>query len=255
LTKAKARALELLADYFCLRIKDVALLMGKNPEDDNDRRNVQTTLSLLHKQRIASRLPYFDLEMDLPTRSFVYGLSDRGAKDYGGKTFDEHSERTLDHELEISTFHIALIKAFPTLRITWHQANIKRGVNPDAYFSITDPALPEGKNTFHYFLEIERAKIGNIKNGEPSIIRKLAKYYEYYDTNECEKDWGSKTYRVITVVRNADKQYNLCERLAENYRHRMFWITTEPLIKGNLMGEIFRTPRDFRTTAYSFISH
>ncbi len=228
--------------------------MGKNPDNDNDRRNVQTTISLLYKQRIASRLPYFDPEIETPTRIFVYGLTDRGAHDYGGKTFDEHSERTLDHELEISQFHIALIKAFPKLRITWNQSNIKRGVAPDAHFSITDPKLPEGKNTFHYFLEIERAKIGNIKNGEPSIIRKLAKYYEYYDTDQCEKDWRFRTFRVITVVRNADKQYNLCERLAAAYRHRMFWITTEPLVKENITGEIFRTPRDFTKAAYSFIS-
>jgi hypothetical protein len=254
LTKAKSKALELLADYFCLRVKDVSLLMGKDPTDDNDRRNVQTSLSLLYKQGITSRLPYFDVAMDLPTRSYVYGLSDRGAKDYGGKTFDEHSERTLDHELEISTFHMILNMVFPELTITWKQSNIKHGINPDAYFSITDKALPEGKNTFHYFLEIERAKIGNIKNGEPSIVRKLAKYYDYYDSNECQKDWGFRTFRVITVVRTADKQYNLCDRL-KDYKHRMFWITTELLVRGNMRGEIFKTPRDFRTTAYSFLSH
>lgn len=141
LTKAKRSALELLADYFCLRVKDVVTLMGKDPNDDNDRRNIQTTLSLLYKQGVASRLPYFDIEMDLPTRSYAYGLTDKSAKEYGGKTFDEHSERTLDHELEISAFHITLLKAFPNFRIVWHQANIKRGVAPDAYFSIGLPDL------------------------------------------------------------------------------------------------------------------
>jgi len=228
-------------------------LIGKDPADDNDRRNIQTTLSLLCKQRIASRLPHFDCEMDLPTRSYVYGLSDRGARKFGGKTFDEHSERTLGHELEISAFHIALIRAYPNLRITWRQSNIKRGISPDAYFAMIDPSLPDGKNTFHFFLEIERAKIGNIKNGDPSIVRKLAHYYDYYDSNECQKAWGFRTFRVVTVVKNADKQYNLCARLSE-YRHRMFWITTEPLVKEKIKGEIFKTPRDFTTTAYSFFS-
>lgn len=228
--------------------------MGKDPEDDTDRRNVQTTLHLLYQQKIASRLPYFDLEMDLPTRSYVYGLTDKGAKEYGGKTFDEHSERTLDHELQITQFHLQLTRTFkgPRYRVRWHQSNIKRGgVAPDAYFSITDTTLPPDKNTDHYFLEIERAKIGNIKDGEPSIIRKLAHYYEYYDTPKCEKDWGFRRFRVITVVRTADKQYNLCERMREHYAHRMFWITTEPHVKESIAGEIFRTPKDWTKVGYS----
>lgn len=254
MTRVKRSALEALADYFCLRIKDVALLTGKDPEDDNNRRSLQTTLSLLYRQGIVTRLPYFDTDKDVQSRSYVYGLTDASAKQYGGKTFDEHSLRTLDHELSISEFHIEFMRAFPKLRIVWKQSNIKRGISPDAYFSVTDPSLPEGKNTMHYFLEIERAKIGNIVNGEPSIIRKLAHYYEYYNSDECQKDWGFRQYHVIVVVRNSDKQYNLCERLAKDYAHRMFWIATEPAFKENIQGEIFRTPRDYPKVAYSFLS-
>jgi len=250
LTKAKIKALELLSDYYVLRVKDIGLLRGQT--DENMRRSTQNTLTSLYREGLVSRLPYFDITMDLPTRTYAYGLTDRTAKEYGGKTFDEHSVRTLDHELEITDFHIAL-KRLP-LKLQWNQANIKKGINPDAYFSLTDPKLPEGKNTMHYFLEIERAKIGNIRNGEPSIVRKLARYYEYYNSDECEKDWGFRTYRVIIVVANSDKQYNLCERLTD-YKHRMFWIATEPAFKENIKGQIFRTPKDFSSTAYSFLSH
>jgi hypothetical protein len=40
------------------------------------------------------------------------------------KTFDEHSQRTLDHQLEISFFHIELKKfaAKNNLRLYWQQA-------------------------------------------------------------------------------------------------------------------------------------
>src|ERR1019366_2811820 len=108
---------------------------------------------------------------------YACGLTDKAVKEYGGKTFDEHSERTLDHELEISYFHIALqgLCDGHGLKLLWRQAELKRGVNPDAYFSIANPAK-EGKNTNHFFLETERAKVGNYRNGEPSIIRKLRAY-------------------------------------------------------------------------------
>jgi hypothetical protein len=58
-------------------------------------------------------------------------------------------------------------------------------INPDAYFAITDTSKPEGKDTPHYFLEIEQAKLGGGKNGEPQIIRKLAKYCAYYNSDGC----------------------------------------------------------------------
>lgn len=230
------------------------VLAGKNPENENHVRTMRRTLTLLWKEGIASRIQYVEPDMDYATRSFVYGLSDAGARDYGGKTFDEHSERTLDHELEITEFHIALARTFtgPRFNIRWYQSNIKRCVNPDVYFSITDYELPPEKNTAHYFLEIERAKIGNIVNGEPSIVRKLGKYYDFYDSDQCEKEWGFRKFRVITVVRNSEKRYNLCARLIENYNHRMFWITTEPHVRENIGGEIFKTPKDFTKVAYSF---
>src|ERR1019366_137931 len=84
----------------------------------------------------------------------VYGLKRSMAKKYEGKTFDEHSERTVDHELAITQFHISLKKELPKkYLLTWYQSNIKRGIAPDAYFSITDLEDPS-KATYHYFLEI-----------------------------------------------------------------------------------------------------
>ena len=160
--------------------------------------------------------------------------------------------------MELTQFHIHL-KQFcekHKLILTWHQPVIdhKKAINPDAYFGITDPAKPEGRNTFHYFLEIERSKIGNYREGKPSIIRKLQKYHEYYDTELCEKEWGFRKFRVLLTLRNAERQYNLCARLpTEGMNHRMFWITTETLYKENIGGEIFRTPKDFAKVAYSFL--
>jgi len=221
---------------------------------------MRRTLSLLYKQGYLNRLPYIELERTVGAATYVYGLSDKGLGLVGelrpsaGKTFDDHSQRTLDHELEISFFHIALTKlcAERSFKLYWQQRDLKCAINPDAYFSISDPAKPEGKNTFHYFLEIERAKIGSWKNGEPQIIRKLAKYYEYYNSDACEKQWGNfRQFRVIVIQRTEEKTDFLLSKLAERYKHRMFWLTAENLYKTDLQNAIFKTPKDFTHGTYS----
>ncbi len=188
----------------------------------------------------------------------MYGLSDRAVRDYGGelsKTFDEHSARTLDHELEISYFHMALDELCQKQewRLYWQQADLKtRTIHPDAYFALTDPGKPDGRNTFHFFLEIERSKVSKYKDGKPSILRKLARYYDLFDTPDCEKDWGFRQFRVIVVQRTEERRRNLCAAFPEEQRHGMFWLTVEPLYRKDVAGNIFLTPKDGLSAAYSF---
>jgi hypothetical protein len=176
-------------------------------------------------------------------------------KEYGGKTFDDHAARTLDHELDISYFHILLKNLCQKCGWTlyWQQTDLKtKTVHPDAYFAITDPTKPEDRNTHHLFLEVERSKVGNYRDGEPSIIRKLEKYYNLFDTPQCEKDWGIRQFRVIVVQRTEERRKNLCNALQEKWGHPMFWITTESLCKADIGGEIFLTPKDCEAQPYGF---
>lgn len=177
---------------------------------------------------------------------YACGLTDAGMQFSGrGKTFDEHSERTVDHELGISFFHLSLQEVCYRHQfvLRWHQSDLKHGVNPDAYFSVTKPGK-EGTNTHHFFLEVERAKMGNYKDGEPSIVRKLKRYYEYYNTPGCEKAWGFRTYRVVTVLRSNERRKNLLSAMQVELSHRMFWLGVE----SNHTAD-FRTPKD---DVYSF---
>lgn len=254
----------MLAEYFCLRTNDVARLVRGLSPNENDCRSTHHTLGLLFKENLLNRLPYLDLDQVNGGLSYVYGLSDKGCRLNAtelflwdnGKTFDEHSQRTLDHELEISFFHIAL-KEFCKrngFKLYWQQADLKCGIHPDAYFAITDPTKPENKNTFHYFLEMERSKLAKYVNGEPQIMQMLGKYYDYYDTDKCEKEWNFRRYRVIVVQRSEERRENLLRAMHEKYPHRMFWMTTEELYKRNIEGVIFRTPKDFGGMNYSFLS-
>jgi hypothetical protein len=256
LTKAKKATLELLAEYYCLRTNDIAQLIRHRNPNENDRRSIRHTLGLLYKDGLVNRLPYLDLNRENGSVTYVYGLSDKGLGDLSGKAFTEHSQRTLDHELEIAYFHIALKQfcreqGFP---LYWQQKDLKRTVSPDALFAITNPKKLGGKDTLYYFLELERAKVGNYRDGQPSIIRKLSKYYGYYNSDKCGKEWGSfRRFRTIIVQRTEQRRANLLKELEGKYRHRMFWLTTEALYKQDMSGRIFQTPRDFREGAlYSF---
>jgi hypothetical protein len=256
LTRVKRQVLSLLAEYFCLRTNDLVQLVYAKQTEPNQA-SMRRTLGLLRKEGLLNRLPYLEPDLDRGGITFVYGLSDKGAAwefPDKPKTFDEHSQRTLDHELEISFFHIALNRlcAQRNVKLYWQQRDLKCTINPDAYFAITDPAKPDGKNTFHYFLEIERAKLGHFNNGEPQIMTKLGKYYDYYNSPKCEKEWTHfRQFRVIVVQRTEAKRDFLLAKLAEKYKHRMFWLTTEELYKQEIGAEIFKTPRDFISVLYS----
>jgi hypothetical protein len=208
-----------------------------------------------------NRLPYLELDRESGGVTYVYGLSDAGVRFVTSvyqlaKTFDEHSQRTLDHELEISWFHMAL-KNFALkhkLTLYWQQADLKCTISPDAMFALTDPTKPEEKGTLYYFLEIERAKIGHYRDGEPSIMRKLGKYHEYYGSDACQKEWGTfRQFRVIVVQRTDERRRNLLKELNAQYNHRMFWLTTEAAYKKDLGSDIFLTPRDYEEALYSFL--
>lgn len=255
----KERVLELLAEFFCLRAKDAAALLRNREITESDARSVRRTLSILHRDGFLCRL---DLGHDRGVPSYVYGLSDRGvghAFDNGystatTKTLDEHSLRTLEHELEITAFHIALHRFCEAsgLAYSWRQTDLKHTVHPDALFTVEDPTDP-GKH-FCYFLEIERAKFGNYRDGEPQILRKLGAFYDYFNSTGCEKEWGFRQYRVIIVQRTDARREGLLKRLRETYNHRMFWLTSESAYRENIGGAIWKTPKDDVPIAFSFLT-
>ena len=154
----------------------------------------------------------------------------------------------------IGRFHIALHRLCSRLglRYAWQQADLKHTIHPDAVFNVADPVHP-GK-AFCYFLEIERAKLGNYRNGEPQILRKLRAYYEYFNSTDCEKEWGFRQYRVIVVQRTDARREGLLTALREKCSHRMFWLTTEAAYRADIGGAIFRTPKDDAPEKFSFLT-
>lgn len=210
LTGAKREILRLLAEYFCETTNGIALLRFRQPRPSH-LRATRRTLLLLFREGLVSRLPHFDVERSSGGFTYVYGLSAKGvefARRRGFtagamKPFGAHSARTLDHELLITACHraAAAMSAGRGLELYWLQRRLKRTVHPDAVFALTDPALPEERNTRYWFLEIERAKTGGYEDGTPHITRKLDAYARYHGSDACERDWGDfREFHVLVVV-------------------------------------------------------
>ena len=260
--QTKQKVLELLSEFFCLRTNDAAELLRNRAITESDVRSVRRTLAILHRDGFLYRAPHLNSGNERGGVGYVYGLSAKGVDHAlrngystpATKTLDEHSLRTLDHELELTSFHIAIHRLCVRhgLRYLWRQTDLKHTVHPDALFYVADPATP-GK-AFCYFLEVERSKLGNYRNGEPQILRKLQAYYKYFNSTGCEKEWGFRQYRVIVVQRTDARREGLLTALREKCSHRMFWLTTEAAYRLDIGGAIFMTPKDDAPVPFSFLT-
>src|SRR5579862_19626 len=224
LTKAKRDVLELLAKYFCLRTSDIAQLLRSRSPNASDLRSVRRTLQILRSENYVHRVSFLAALSESWFPDFAHGLSDHGVKEairFGyataaTKTFDEHSHRTIDHELAISSFHIKLAESCKAqgLELFWRQIDLKKTVNPDALFAITDPRQPEGRNTTYHFLELEHSKLGCYRDGTSQLMRKLNAYHPYYDSHACLADWKDfRQFKLIVVLGTEEKQSNFLRDL------------------------------------------
>ncbi len=245
---------------------DIAKLLRCREPSESDLRAVRTTLQLLgdweYRRKdqmlkgtgLVTRLSFYDLTTE--ARSYVYGLSQKGVRldwqDLIVKTLDEHSARTLDHELELSWFLMAVVDLCKKngWQYYFQRADLKtKTIHPDIYLSIS-----KGDDKWHhFFVERERSKLSSYEDGEPSILRKkIPAYYKLFDTAECEKEWDFRQFRVIVIQSSDKRSRNLCAALREKFNHRMFWLTTEEKCRADIGGEIFATPKDFEKVGYSF---
>jgi len=183
-----------------------------------------------------------------PHFQYTYRLSKHGAKEVHKKYSAEKSPVSLAHDSEITSFHIALRK-YPG-KLWWKQDDLKKTVYPDAVFGLAkDSASPAA----YFFLEIEKSRQGHYREGDSGLVTKLKRYSTYRRSPACRRDFKHfDDFRVIVVVKNAERRDNLLKKLSAVLPHGFIWITTEREYKENVLGRIFRTPKDHERAAYSF---
>jgi len=250
--------LKALAEFFCLSSKDLCVLIYRQYTDIS-RASINRTLRLLEAESLIEwrqRTVHIRKTGSLPV---IYGLTKKGvdlAAQEGlvtptTKIFKPNSDTLLPHEYEISQFHLGLktLCSAQGWKLYWQQYDLKCGVNPDACFAISKNGA-----ALWYFLEVEKTKPGNFRDGESKIMRNLGKYHAYYDTDRCHKEWANfRKFRVIVTLRNEERSENLLKELSGKYPHRMFWLTDEERYKRGMGDYIFRTPKDYKERTYGFL--
>jgi hypothetical protein len=223
-TKAKRQALGILAEYFCLNTVLASELLGISE------RAVQAHYQRLVAAQLVYAKSYEPETYEKGALPKAYGLTDSGVKQAfregfstdSTKSFRGHAVRTIEHELMISKFHLALARLTTTNAwdLSWQQSRLdKKAVRPDALFRL---------NGHCFFLEMERSRLGDYRDGRPSILGKLESYRTYYGSTDCENDFGFRTFRVITVMRTPLRVENLTKALvAADLQTGIFWNASE----------------------------
>jgi hypothetical protein len=89
-------------------------------------------------------------------------------------------------------------------------------------------------------------------------VARLKRYAEYRQTDACWRDWASfDDFRVLVSVPStgrSDKELanNLLKRLRTELPATFIWIASDADWRADIMGSIWRTPRDYDARAYSF---
>jgi len=208
-TKARREALAVLADYFCLNTRMAAELLGISV------RAVQAHYQRLIDAHLVYGIRYAPEEHLKGAIPVAYGLSDSGVDTVfregfatdSTKTIKGHKPSRIEHEVMISRFHLEVARLCEEKGwdVRWRQRDLRHGVYPDALFRV---------NGAYFFHEIERAKLGDYKNGEPQLLRKLTTYRDYHDSADCENDFGFRKFKVVTVMRTSARATNLETRTA-----------------------------------------
>ncbi len=231
LTPQRHKILELLVEYAYLSRRDFySLVENTSPTETSHERRIRRILQGFYRYLRHGPIIDYDSSKKFLTYETIFWLSSKGLAlaqtagiDNGeGKANDEHSPRTLDHEYEITRFHLCLkqLAAEQCHDLYWQQRDLRKTVYPDAIFALAK------EYEFYYFLEIEKSKQGRYIDGKPQILRKLARYYNYYNSDLCEDEWGFRLFRVVIVAQTEGRRENLLNHLRESFNHRMFWVST-----------------------------
>jgi hypothetical protein len=186
----------------------------------------------------------------------VYALGSRGAevlveqgylKDVGDwrKKNQSLQDRYIAHQTMITNFRIALTLAArgrPDVRLLFFKPeglalrdrvtvghNGRREaipINPDGFFALQFPALPEGRNRTFFFLEADRSTMTRER-----FLQKLIGYWEWFSQGGHTRKHGIRAFRVLTVTRSEERMNSLLQAAAGPKELqeglRLFWFVSE----------------------------
>lgn len=259
------------AKYPFLTCEQASRILGRGLD------TVQKRFKVLYQAGLLNRV------QESLIQPFVYFLDREGAKracDLGElakpRCVMSKSRLIVNHDLEISTFHLCLETALngkpggtgaeaggignhpggnagqPGGRISeWRQWRDdlrdkvetdqgSKSIIPDAYFTLGDKA---------FFLEIVKSYESEYVGGRSNIEQKLSLYHSY--KARFQEKYGLSDFRVLWVLPTIKRVQMLLGKIEDEFPFRRFWFTDEAAYKRDILGKIWWTPKDFRDRTYS----
>jgi len=273
LTDDDVGIVRLLARHRFLRSTHIAALVGRSLDRTNDRLHRLFHAGYLDRPR--AQLDYYPTSGSSP---YVYALADRGARlliEHDGIDFAnvEWSRKNrsagrpfIEHQLEIMDFRLALqvamrdrtdlrlitadelTAAFPdqsynpsnpfALRVTVSHKGARHeiGLVPDLVFGIR---FPDGSR--HCFMvEIDRGTMPVVRSDieQTSFERKMRAYLTAHAAKKHERQFGWKTFRVLTVTTDRYRLTSMMEasrklRVPHSPGSSMFFFSTRDDLLGS----------------------
>jgi hypothetical protein len=246
LTPKRAEFLRFFTRYEHIATSDAYRLL--DARNETQRRAVRRFLTKLFEAGYLQRTLLVDHKHvgPFPSWELSYRLSDRGAEVAGGHASDQ-SPYSLPHDQEVERFVMQLA--------TWRGKTYifprpyRRTVNPDKPFG-----LERDGSWYYFFLEVERGRQNLSKTNEKGIAARLAAYETYRRSDRCAADWKLfRDFRVLLAVSSEELRANLLARLEGALAVRWIWITVADHWHEDLLGKIWKTPRDQRSHCYSLL--
>jgi hypothetical protein len=203
-----------------------------------------------------------------PTKPMVYGLAGRGAEalveqgwldDIGDCQKENRGlgERYIAHQAMITNFRIALTVAIRerrdvqllffkpetlalrdrvTVGVDGRSETIP--INPDGYFGLQFPELPEGRNRAFFFLEADRSTMTRER-----FLQKLRGYWEWFQQGGHTRKHDIRAFRVLTVTKSEERMISLLQATACAKElgggQGIFWFTSENRFTATPASSIF----------------
>jgi hypothetical protein len=99
-------------------------------------------------------------------------------------------------------------------------------INPDGFWGLQFPTLPEGRNRAFFFLEADRSTMTRER-----FLEKLRGYAGWFEQGGHTRKLGIRSFRVLTVTKSEPRMGGLltAARETEDLRPalRLFWFASE----------------------------
>lgn len=224
----------MFSSYIYVTAKQAIQILGCKPD------YIQVRLRRLYEH------DYLDRQQKNDFSEFVYYFTEKGgnlAAERGHlqepRWITKKSPMTLDHDVEISRFHLTLEKALcGKAHLVWEQwrGDLGREFDsewiPDAKFVIIGESAG--------LLEIVKSGESGYKKGESSLVAKL-------------KTYDREKHHTLIVMPTIQRIQNFLSKIEDELPSTRLWFTDEASYQRDILGKIWWTPRNFRERQYSIL--